>query len=159
MVASAGLMDSGEVGRLRVKWEEGFGDNHDGVFLILGPNGGQDLFKVLLIEVSIFEHVFGGCIGAFEEGVIHELIKHNVVPIPYHGLDCSKACQPACRVYQNFAFPELSNFLLELDIVPTSFLKYLVAPKARGLPAELTPKVVAPSMAASTVDACLDRPR
>lgn len=90
-------------------------------------------------------HVGGCSIGPFLETIVAKLIHDDVVVLLDEGLDGAEACEPTCRVDQEAVdVPVLGQLLLQLHEIPKSKnLKYLVAPKARGLPAELTPNYLA----------------
>ena len=77
------------------------------------------------------------------------------------GLDDTKSSKPSCRVDQERVdSPELSELLFELHVIPRiKISKYLVAPKAKGLPAELTPKLVAAYIAASLAKSFFANPK
>ena len=89
--------------------------------------------------------------GSFEQSSITSFVEENVIVVFDEGLDKTKAGEPARGKDEAGGVQELSDLVLQLSKIPTCNLKYLVAPKARGLPAELTPNSLAAYMPASTV--------
>lgn len=106
-------------------------------------------------------NIFGGGIGAFLEAVVGKSIHDDVVVFLYKGFNDTETSEPSCRVDKQWVdTPKLSQLLLKLHVIPKiKNSKYLVAPKAKGLPAELTPKLVAASIAASLANSFLAKPR
>lgn len=108
-----------------------------------------------------FMNIFGGSVGSFLKAVVRESIHNYMVIFFDESFDYSKAGEPSCRIYkERLDTPELCKLFFELHVISEyENLKYLVAPKAKGLPAELTPKLVAASMAASLAKSFLANPR
>ena len=97
------------------------------------------------------DDAFCGVVGSLKKSPVAHLVNDDMIVLFDYGLDKSEAGEPSGREDEGRSVEELSNFIPELCVIPGLNSKYLVAPKARGLPAELTPNSLAASMPASTV--------